>query len=396
MDEIRVCHISTMTRLGGVERMLLDFFGNADGFGVRHALISTSMIPEIADEIRRLRVPLFQPTRRFRYDPFVFRQMARWLEMHRIDVVHTYNQNANCWGGIATLLSGRRALIGGEHGTVWVGKPPLSWLERFVYHKAKLVVANSEASKHMLIHRRGLDGERIHVIHNAVAFPSDPYPIDPREVGIAAGELVVGTIGRLDTSKNHFTLLKAAKLVIEEDAGIRFVIVGDGPLREYLEHLAGELGISQKVTFTGWRQDAREILGLFDLFVSTSVRESLGNTLIEAGLCRKAVIAPKVDGIPEIIVDGETGLLLDPLVQVCIPPVAAASPLAPEVIINGSLTSPKAVSELELAQTIRYLLDYPELRRRLGATGYSRARALFSMDRYVADLNDTYWQLVKG
>lgn len=395
MSQINVCHVSTLTRWGGVESRLVEYLTHRKDQRLRHFAIATSAIDEVVQEMRKVGVPVFIPQRRFHYDPTAIWQMARWMRAQRIDIVHTRNCMANCWGGLATVLARVPVLIGGEHGTVWFTKPPMTWIERWIYHRANLVVANSEASKRLLVYKRGLSAEKIRVIYNAVAFPSNvsSRKILRRELDVAENEMIVGTIGRLHIQKDPFTLLRAAQLVIRERDDVRFIIIGGGPLEEELKRQAQLLNIDHKIVFTGWRRDVHAVLQLFDVFVATSVYEPFGNTLVEAALSKKPVIAPKVDGIPEVVKDGETGLLLEPSGDVYLPSSPGASLLAPEVIINSSITKPRAVSAEELAQKINYLLDNPDLRRSLGEAGFERARRLFSLERYIKDLENTYLSL---
>jgi glycosyltransferase involved in cell wall biosynthesis len=390
-----VCHVSTLTIWGGVERMLFDFLGHASQRRFRHLVVCPSGAPEIVRTVRELGITVFQPQRHCRYDPFAVYRTARWLRAQRVDVVHSYNVFANCWGGVVSALAGVRTFVGGEHGTVWFTKPPLAWLERLVYYYAKLVIANSNASKYMLTCKRGVNAEKIKVIHNGIPFAlhtSGPRP----KLEQKCAWFTVGTVGRLDTPKGYFTLLDAAKLIVNERQDVRFVIVGDGPLRRDLERHANSLGISGFINFTGWRQDARGVLASFDVYVSTSVYESFGNTLVEAALAKKPVIAPRIDGIPEVVQHGKTGILLEPSEEIYAPVESGASPLAPQVVVDGALTRPKTVSPAVLAQTICDLLDRPGWRRALGEAGFERAKRLFSIERYAAELEETYLALTEG
>jgi glycosyltransferase involved in cell wall biosynthesis len=370
--------------------MLVEFLSHTTESRVSHSVLATSSIAAVADGIRDLGVPCFQPRRRARYDPGTIVEMAHWMRARKIDIVHTYNVNANCWGGIAARLAGVRKHIGGEHGTAWTTRPPLSWLERIIYGNADLIVANSEASKQMLIRRRGLKGDRIRVVYNGVAPPHRAVPVHRHELGITRRESVMGTIGRLDTPKGLFSWLEGAKQVTHLRDDVRFVVVGGGPLKESLEDYAVSLGIGDRMIFTGWRPDAKELLTLFDLFVSTSIREPFGNVLVEAALCRKAVVAPSVDGIPEAVQDRVTGILLEPTESVRVPTIPGASPMPRQVIINGVPSTPKVVSAERVAETVDRLLDHPELRSALGGAGLRRAAELFSIRRYVSDLEQIY------
>lgn len=377
--------------------MLIDYVSCADHQRFKHVVVSSSSSPEIVARLNHLDIPHFQPRRSAKLDVLAVKSMSEWVDQHHVDIIHSYNIYANCWAGLVSFFSDVKVHIAGEHGTVWFSKPPLIWLERWVYGRSEKIIANSKASETMLRKRHDLSQGDIDVIYNGVPVPEKSF--DSRVIrdalGINPDEVVIGSVGRLDTPKDYPTLLKAAKKLFDARGDSRLVLVGDGPLKNFLVCLAEDLGIGDKVLFTGWRDDARKIIGVFDIYVSTSVYESLGNTLIEAAFQEKPIIAPRIDGIPEIVVDGETGILLDPRKDVHKPLVKEASPLASQVIYRGKMQSPKSVSTEELAETLNYLIDRPDLQEAMGKNGVQRAFDMFSMERYAQELEGFYRQALE-
>ena len=129
-----------------------------------------------------------------------------------------------------------------------------------------------------------------------------------------------------------------------------------------------------------------------DLLVQPSIRESFGKTLVEAGYARLPVVAANVDGAAEAVADGETGILLTPTAPVEYQAARGASPL-PAFVVNGrtrELTPPLGPDPQELAQAIISLLQNPERRREMGEAGYKRTRQLFSIERFVSQLEAVY------
>ncbi|NJN53426.1 MAG: glycosyltransferase [Anaerolineae bacterium] len=116
---LRVCHVSTMTGWGGVERMLVDLLTHVHQSEVHHHLLTTSSKPEILQEVWQANIPYFEPQRRWHYDLSAVFQMANWLKEKQIDVVHTYNAFANCWGYLAARLAKVPVFLAGEHGSVF-------------------------------------------------------------------------------------------------------------------------------------------------------------------------------------------------------------------------------------------------------------------------------------
>jgi glycosyltransferase involved in cell wall biosynthesis len=133
-----------------------------------------------------------------------------------------------------------------------------------------------------------------------------------RELEIGGGETVVGSVAVLTEQKGIPVLLEAAKSMLEACRDTKFIIVGGGPLEGALRRRCREMGLAEKVSFTGWREDATEILKLFDIFVMSSLWEAMPIVLLEAMAAARAVVATAVGDIPHIIREGESGLLVPP------------------------------------------------------------------------------------
>jgi glycosyltransferase involved in cell wall biosynthesis len=158
--------------------------------------------------------------------------------------------------------------------------------------------------------------------------------------------------------QRHF--VAAAARVIREVPDARFLIVGEGDLREPLEKQIRELGLERHVFMTGFRDDAVGLQKSFDVFVMSSVTEGLGSAMLDAMACARPVVASRTGGIPEAIEDGSTGLLVPPQ------------------------------DEPALARAIVETLGDAELRRRLGAAARQRIVDHFSVERMVAETFSVY------
>lgn len=391
MTALTVCHFYPLLGWGGVERMLVDLLLNVKPGPVRHVLMTTSSNPQITEVIRHASIEWHQPEGRLHYDPTKFLKMARWMREQQVEVVHSYNAFANSWANLTTLLAGRPTLITGEHGTIWNVRPPIAWLDRWAHQRAKLVIANSQASARLLELRYGIPKAKIRIINNAVA----DFPLtDPKQVreslGIGQDVVVVGSVGRLDTPKDFMTFVETAAIVLKARRDVIFMLVGGGPLENELRAYVSDLGIQDRFVLTSWRADARALMQSFDLFVSTSIRESFGNVLVEAALIGAPVIAPAIDGIPEVVIHDQTGFLLQPTKTVRRHQSTGAGPLPKNVLINGTLQAPRSLDPELLAQTIMDLLADPQRRYRYSQQGRERAKQLFSIDRYASELESAY------
>jgi len=207
---------------------------------------------------------------------------------------------------------------------------------------------------------------------------SNGHPAGLRsELGLGPEELAVGIVGRLCEVKNHAMLLDAAEKLVSGDANlrqyVRFLVVGDGHLRQELEARARRLGIDDRVIFTGFRDDALALYRDLDLVVLTSLNEGTPLTLIEALGCGRAVAATEVGGVVNLM-------------------GGRRSATEGFTIWDHGVTAPSR-DAAAFARAMRFLLERPELRREMGEQGSRFARAQLSKERLVRDIEDLYREL---
>ena len=394
---LRVLHVVADLSAGGVERLLVKSLEVLDQTNFIHQVCCISGGGVYEGELQSLGVPYWILKRRFRFDPTVISQMAHLMRHQNINVVHTLNFTANAWGRVAAKLAGVPRVIAHERGTAWSENSLMRWVDRSLYPSTHLWLANSEASVIMLTQRIGIPADRIRVVYNGVPAPAvrnDNRPSLREQLGIGPDVPLVGSVGRLDTPKGHLYLLQAIPIVWQSVPDTQFVLIGDGPLRGYLETEAHRRGLMQegRVHFLGFLPDAVNLMPEMDVLVHTAIRESLGNVFIEAGLARLPVVASNVDGCPEVIVDGETGILVDcsaPVKYVNAPGVA---PL-PSAVVDGrtrALRPPLGPSPESVADATVRLLNNPQLRKEMGQRARERVQKLFSIDRYARCLERAY------
>lgn len=397
MRPINVLHVTANLAGGGVERLLVKSLAMLDKSNFTHQVCCVSGGGIYETDLETLGIPCHIMKRRARFDPFVLLQMAQLMRRHRIDVVHTLNFTANAWGRVAAKLAGVPYIIAHERGTGWTENRLMRLVDRSLYWITDLWLANSEAAKIILTQQVGIPADRIRVIYNGLP---QPLPVGVTttslraRLGIGRDVPLVGTVGRLDTPKGHSFLLQAIPLVWQSLPQTHFVFIGDGPLRNHLNSTAESMGLlgREQVHFLGYLPNASQLISELDVLAHPSIRESLGNVLIEAGFARRPVVATCVDGCAEVIVDGKTGILLDgtQLVE----PVAApgASPLPP-VVVDGrtrKLRPPLGPDPLELAAALVALLHDPQQRQVIGLAAESRVREMFTLERFTRLLEAAY------
>ena len=319
------------------------------------------------------------------------------MRHQNINVVHTLNFTANAWGRVAAKLAGVPRVIAHERGTAWSENSLMRWVDRLLYPSTHLWLANSEASVIMLTQRIGIPADRIRVVYNGVPAPAvrnDDGPSLREQLGIGPDVPLVGSVGRLDTPKGHLYLLQAIPIVWQSVPDTQFVLIGDGPLRGYLETEAHRRGLMQegRVHFLGFLPDAVNLMPEMDVLVHTAIREPLGNVFIEAGLARLPVVASNVDGCPEVIVDGETGILVDCSVPVKYVNAPGVAPL-PSAVVDGhtrALRPPLGPNPESVADATVRLLNNPQLRKEMGQRARERVQKLFSIKGYARCLERAY------
>ncbi len=251
--------------------------------------------------------------------------LALWrlLRQERPALVHTHTSKAGAVGRLAAWLARVPVVIHTPHGHIFYGYygPVISWVirlvERVLARITDRIVTLTErgSDEHVRLGIAGAD--KFVAIPSGIALSAfRSVRIDPvvkrKELGIPTDGPVIGTVGRLVPIKGHEWLLKAAPLVLAEFSDATFVFLGDGPLMGRLQQVAAELGISRHVRLLGARTDVPECLAMFDVFAFPSLNEGMGRALVEAMAMAVPVVATRVGGIPDVVVDGETGLLVPP------------------------------------------------------------------------------------
>lgn len=233
---------------------------------------------------------------------------------------------------------------------------------RWKYRQVTGFIAASNVIRRMLIDD-GIPDEDVVIVHDGVnvsAIDKVP-PADVRTTfWLPHGAPVVGNVAALVAHKGQKHLVGAAALVVRRLPDVRFVIMGDGELRPALARQIKDLGLDRHVLLAGFRDDALGLVKSLDLFVMSSVTEGLGSAVLEAMACERPVVGTRAGGIPELIEDGETGVLVPPQ------------------------------DEPAMAQAIERVIGDAELRGRLAAAGRARVVAEFSIDHLVQRTLEAY------
>ena len=302
--------------------------------------------------------------------PACVRPVANLIRAGRFDVVHAILPYSYLFATWANHLAGNNPLIMSRVSQNWYHKSDrlIESLERYVLHpRANVAICNSEVLARELQNER-IPRSKIRVIYNGIDLPAYSKLLIDRNVaraqfGIGQDYLVFSSVGNLFAYKGHADLLQALHTVSAKLPRAWMLLVAgrdvDGNLTRLIE-LRNQLGLASHVRLLGQRLDVPVILSASDIHVSASHTEGLPNNILEAMSCRLPVVATAVGGVPELVVDGTTGLLV------------------PARDVNA------------LGTALLALANNSECRDRMGRAGHERVAAHFSIERSVAAYEQTY------
>lgn len=298
-------------------------------------------------------------------------KLCKFIAQQRFDVVHTQIFPSNTVGRICAFFMRVPVIIATEQNIYQWKLRKHVFVDRILAYISDRIMAVSEEVKKFTISQEKIPEEKFIVIPNAI--PVDRYDsgrlkIDIKkkknDLSLPDNSLVIGTVATLINQKGHKYLLEVAKILAEKIPDIHFLLIGEGPLRRELEQFTKQLKIDSKVHFLGVCGDVDELLGIIDVFVLPSLYEGLPLALLEALAMRKAVVATKVGGIPEVVEHGKNGILVEP-------------------------RDPEG-----LAEGIVKLIRNPNLAAKMGEEGRKIVEEKFSTNVVVRKLENLYEELL--
>ncbi len=368
-ERIRVLLFIKGLGLGGAERLLERAVPYLDRRRFDYQV--AYLLPwkdALVEPFRAVGIPVHCLEFRRIVDVGVLSRVVALLRRERIDLIHAHLPLPGVLARLARRRAGVRWMVYTEHSLPSRHRFVTRALNAATYRMNDAVIAVSQAVATQA--RRYLRGShtRLVVIPNgidAVEFKKQAADHEGvcREFGFPPDALVVIHVGNLRPVKGHRYLLAAARQVVDQEPRARFLLVGTGPLAGQLQGEARGLGLDGYVTFAGFRADATALLGGADLFVLSSLDEGLPVSLLEAMALGRPAVATRVGGIPEVVLPGETAVLVDPM-------DAAA-----------------------LAAGMLDLLRDPERRGRMGAAARGHVSEQYGMARMVAAVEDVYGQV---
>jgi glycosyltransferase involved in cell wall biosynthesis/protein-tyrosine-phosphatase len=320
---LRVCHIMSADLWAGAEVQLAtvaSYLAERPDVDLFVVLFNDGAL---ARELRALAIDVTVVDEQRTSAAGIVAFLAGFLRARGIDIVHTHRHKDNLLGTAAAKLARVPHVVRTVHG---LGEPMRGW-DRVKYQLLDRVdrIALSYFSDAIIAVSRhtaetlrasGYRRSIVRHIHNGVNLqkvrPSHGRAQLRRALGVGPDALLIGTAGRLSPVKAQDDLIRAAKLLDAQVPGVRVLMAGDGPLRGQLEALAAQLGISRQVLFAGARDDIYDLIAAMDIFVLPSLSEGVPMALLEAMALGTPVVATAVGGVPEMVTNRATGLLVPP------------------------------------------------------------------------------------
>ena len=311
---MKVVHIHKVTGVSGSEAHLLALLPALRELGVDARFLGLDVpgtdAPRLYEALDRLGVPHRSVRCGVDVSPRMARDVVRAVRGEQPDLVHTHLVHADVYGGAAARLLGIPS-ISTRHNDDRYLLGPFRYVDRAFARPARRLIAISDAVRHFL-ERAGHDPAKLVTVRYGLdELPAAPSVPTPRDAGIPPDVPLALAVGRLIKQKDHPTLLRAFARVRTTVPEARLAILGSGPFEAETRRLVAELGLDDAVTLPG-RTDIRDWLERADVFVHTSRWEGFGIVLLEAMLAGLPVVATRVSAVPEVVADGETGMLVEP------------------------------------------------------------------------------------
>lgn len=370
-NAVRVMHLINGLDIGGLTSVIRSWVTHAD-----HNQIEVTSCVSLAESaegralLESAGITVHYVNYRWAWDPRTVLALTSIVRNERVEVIHAHHPRSAGIGAIVGAWTGASLVISWHaFWDVRQGlRQVLDWVNRLMEQRATHLLFNSQSTLGAMIERfPSLDRSRCRVLYNPVEdwFANPAYVAELRSVaraqwGVDDEEVCLGYVANLFPVRRHDVLLRAFAACHAQRPKMRLVLVGYGPERETLLRLSERLGVRERVIWTGLVPEAAKLLPGLDIYINPTIGEGFGMATAEAMTADLAIVAANAPCLPELITDGETGLLVDPLDQ--------------EALVRAILT----------------LVDDPARRSALGKAARRDALSRFSGEKSAAELACIY------
>ena len=311
---MKILHVHRVAGIGGSERHLLALLPALATRGADVAFLGLDdprgdAAPVYA-ELEKAGIPCSRLHAPRDLDAPLAVRAARAVRSNRPDIVHTHLIHADVYGALAAAAAGA-ALVSTKHNDDPFRAGAFRHVERLLARRAASVICITDSLARFNAERVGIPPGKLVVIHYGLDTPPPGWGGNP-EIALPAGARLLLGVGRLAEQKGYETAVRALPQILAAEPNTVLVVLGEGPERGRLEALARELGVAEAVILPGRAGDVSAWLERAELFVHPCRWEGFGLVLLEAMLAGLPIVASEVSAVPEIVVDGETGLLVPP------------------------------------------------------------------------------------
>jgi len=373
MKKIKILYLIDSLNIGGAQKHLISLISHLDKKKYDIHLCAFKSGP-LTKEVKKLNIPfkiLDQVRKPKIFGLNNFFSLLKFMKHKKFDIIDTLLFASTTWGIFTAKLSNISYRIAERRNLnhILKNKKRRLLFLRFVNLFTDKIIVVSEAVKNCVIKQEKLDPMKTKCIYNGVNLKEFDIKInqskEKAKLGIKNNDKIIGVVARLVKEKDYFTLIKAFKQVNDKIKNSKLIIVGDGPLKENLEKYVKKQNLENNIKFLGKRTDIPKLIKIFEIFILSSLTEGFPNVVLEAMAASKQVVATNVGGIPEVVINGKTGILVPP-------------------------TNPEA-----LANTIIKLIKNPKLREKMGKAGRKRVEKYFTIKKMVKEYEKVYDRLVE-
>lgn len=370
---IRILHIITsLYQGGGAENHLLALARSMDRNKFQLSIAYMQPYHDLCDDFHQLGIHTYPLNCKNWVSPKSFIKLLTILQKGNYDIVHSHLYPADLYAFLALRLIKRTDWLSSHHNRPeYFMKPPHRQISAIIYQRASKIVAISESVKEYVATNCSIAKKNIEKIyyglneeHFLKSEASQTVRVQRDDLGIANDDFVITIVGRLVPVKGHIYAIQAIQQLAAQQSKVKLLIVGDGPLKAELQKLVTTLNLENRISFLGLRQDVAQIMALSDIILLSSLSEGFGLVLLEAMAVRRCIVASEVGAIPEIVVNGVTGLLVPP---------------------SNSNAIAMAITSLE---------QNPLLKDELGVAGYSRLKQHFTVEQMARKTEELYCKVL--
>jgi len=376
MNKINLLFVITKLELGGAQKQLLSLIRHLDKDRFNLFLFTSSQGLLLKEAQTIIGLSLYKSKYLERAinplkDLLSLFEIISFIRKNHIEILHTHSSKAGILGRVAARLAKVEIIIHTVHGWSFNDYQPRAqrlfciWLERLsARFSNKLIVVSYYDRQKGLDNRIGKENK-----YSLIRYGVDYTEFNIKEqnireeLGINTNDLVVGMIACFKPQKSPQKFIRLAFLIGQSIPNVKFILVGDGALRNRIERLINKLNLRNKIILTGWRNDIPRILSAIDAFVLTSLWEGLPIAVLEAAASSVPAVVTHTGGIAEAVIDGKTGFLIPP-------------------------QNPNLMSE-----RLAFLLKDKNLRRQMGENARNNLGLDFALGNMVKNTQDLYGRL---